>query len=245
MNTTVPTVQPTNLYELIAHFYSLYGLRNTLRLHDPLARVALLAVGAKDLQDAIRKEVELEKTRIALARMVSRVACVAQHYEAVGIPLVASFAAKYLGGACSYCRMVPCQCRYGWRPPSQSEAADDRLGWSLGRCCVELDHVYGPANRKNGIDRAVGRLFAEIGEVTAAIVMPASGLRDFDTNSSLKEIASELGDVLAWVIGVSNLLGVELEGAVLERFWPVCRVCCSNPCRCGPFSFAPVVWSEI
>jgi NTP pyrophosphatase (non-canonical NTP hydrolase) len=227
------------------HFFSQYGLRNTLFLHDPLARVALLAIAVKDLQDAIRKNAELEKVDIALARIVARIFCVAQHYQSVGISFVERFSEKYLLGTCSYCATSPCSCKDAWRKPSRCNQASQQLQWSLTRCCEELETLYGTSNRGRGLESTVNRLFSEVGEITAAIMIPFSHKGPSSQRDCLQEIGGELADILAWTIAVSNLKGVDLEQSVARRFWPVDRTCGHHPCQCGPFSFAPVDWTII
>jgi NTP pyrophosphatase (non-canonical NTP hydrolase) len=227
------------------HFFSQYGLRNTLFLHDPLARVALLAIAVKDLQDAIRKNAEHEKIDIALARIVARIFCVAQHYQSVGISFVEIFSEKYLLGKCSYCATSPCSCIEAWRKPSQDCTASEQMKWSLTKCCMELEALYGESNSQRGLESTVNRLFSEVGEITAAIMIPFSHKGTNSQYDCLHEIGGELADILAWTIAVSNLKGIDLEQAVVRRFWPLDRTCGHHPCQCGPFSFAPVDWTVI
>lgn len=237
--------RPSTLLEWQAFFFRQYGRRNTLYLHDPLARTALLAVAIKDLQDAIRKRVSRAKLSIALARVLARIFCVAQHYQAIDIRVVQSFANKYLAGACSYCHHKPCVCKESWRPAPEKKTCETPFSWSLARCCEELNALYGEANREKGVDYAVTRLFSELGEALAAIMVPLSVYDQLDQQRSLQEISDELADLLAWLIALSILLNIDLEEATTRRFWPRCRECKRSPCECGAFCFKPLVWDRI
>jgi NTP pyrophosphatase (non-canonical NTP hydrolase) len=47
------------------------------------------------------------------------------------------------------------------------------------------------------------------------------------------EMAHEVGDVLAWLVSVANVAGVDLEDAA-SRYAQGCPTCGSIPCRCLP-----------
>jgi NTP pyrophosphatase (non-canonical NTP hydrolase) len=60
----------------------------------------------------------------------------------------------------------------------------------------------------------------EVGEV-------AKALRDRDP----AELTHELGDALAWLVSVANVVGVDLEQAA-DRFAKGCPRCGASPCAC-------------
>ena len=47
-------------------------------------------------------------------------------------------------------------------------------------------------------------------------------------------ITEEMADVLAWVFSLGNVLGIDVEKAVLSKYQTVCPRCHKIPCEC-PF----------
>ncbi len=78
-----------------------------------------------------------------------------------------------------------------------------------------------------GRDRARGRagtfmwFIEEVGELAEAI-------REGDMGSMREEFA----DVLAWLVSVAALEGVDLEDAVTAKYGRGCPTCGECPCRC-------------
>lgn len=74
-------------------------------------------------------------------------------------------------------------------------------------------------------ERGVGKnnlwLVEEVGELTRAI---RKGRRP--------EIEEEFADVLAWLLSLANVLGVDVEAAFLKKYGGGCPRCGSKPCRC-------------
>ncbi|MBM2820631.1 MAG: hypothetical protein HW405_391 [Candidatus Berkelbacteria bacterium] len=90
-----------NLQDMIDCFFRLYGPRNRIYLSGLRKRCDFLIIAIGDLQDAIRKEVSRDLLEIALARIVSRIFCIA---EAFGeYKLVEVMSDKYRASGCSYC----------------------------------------------------------------------------------------------------------------------------------------------
>src|SRR3954468_5886135 len=65
-------------------------------------------------------------------------------------------------------------------------------------------------------------LAEEFGELATAL---RSGTQE--------ELALEMADVLAWLVTLANIRGVDLEAAV-SRKYATCPGCGSIPCRCDP-----------
>lgn len=59
------------------------------------------------------------------------------------------------------------------------------------------------------------------------------------------EFALELADTLAWIIAVANVLAIDLETAVLERFGGGCWKCRQTSCVCTHFDVSPVDWTTV
>jgi NTP pyrophosphatase (non-canonical NTP hydrolase) len=91
---------------------------------------------------------------------------------------------------------------------------------------AELQHrieaLYGERDRARGVDGTFRWWVEEVGEV-------AKALRGGDPAA----IGHELGDALAWLVSVANLVGVDLDEAV-ARYGAGCPRCSAAPCACPP-----------
>jgi NTP pyrophosphatase (non-canonical NTP hydrolase) len=99
--------------------------------------------------------------------------------------------------------------------PSETEA-----GLSLREFQARIEATFGERDRARGVDGTFRWWVEEVGEV-------AKALRQRD----LAELEHEIGDALAWLASVANLVGVDLERAAV-RFANGCPRCGQSPCRC-------------
>lgn len=83
-----------------------------------------------------------------------------------------------------------------------------------------IDATFGERDRARGVDGTFRWFVEEVGEV-------AKALRGRDPGA----LAHELGDALAWLVSVANVVGVDLEGAA-GRFANGCPRCGRRPCAC-------------
>jgi NTP pyrophosphatase (non-canonical NTP hydrolase) len=234
-----------SLRDLINHFFKLYGTRNAIYLSNLRKRCDFLIIAIGDLQDAIRKEVPRELLEIALARIVSRIFCIAETFSENRF--VETMSEKYPISGCSYCLQIPCVCT-----ERRSEAnltgliPTEQLDWSLTDWCKHLKQCYGAKNKKKGIDRMIARLFKEASELLALELGVSHRTHGpLSQEETLYEFHLEIADALAWTIAIANFLNVDLEAAVLKRFGEGCWHCHKNPCQCTNFSFEAVVWLKI
>ena len=82
--------------------------------------------------------------------------------------------------------------------------------------------IYLDRDQKRGADKTFLWLLEEVGELTRAY------------RRGEENIGKEMADVLAWMVSVANLLGIDLETEVLKKYPRVCPLCSSKPCIC-PF----------
>jgi NTP pyrophosphatase (non-canonical NTP hydrolase) len=85
-----------------------------------------------------------------------------------------------------------------------------------------IEALYGSRDRARGVDGTFRWWVEEVGEV-------AKALRGGDPAA----LEHELGDALAWLASVANLVGVDLAKAV-DRYAGTCPRCGATPCRCPP-----------
>lgn len=228
-----------NLKEMMEYFFHLYGRRNRIFLPGLRERIDFLNLAIGDLQESVRKEASLQNLKIALARVIARIFCIAENFWE--LPLVIVMAQKYPKGHCSYCGQLPCQCLER-RPETKLEKSIsfEQRNWSLKQWSKHLNTLYGSKNRDKGIENLLNRLFKEISELLSL------EMRIPNTTASLdgieKEFALELSDALAWTIAVANFFEIDLEEAVLDRYGNGCWKCRYLSCVCTNFNVEPVKW---
>jgi NTP pyrophosphatase (non-canonical NTP hydrolase) len=83
--------------------------------------------------------------------------------------------------------------------------------------------LYGAKDEARGDSATFLWLAEEFGELATAL-----------RSGTSEELAMEMADVLAWLVTLANIRGVDLEGAVLRKYGETCPGCGSIPCRCDP-----------
>lgn len=87
----------------------------------------------------------------------------------------------------------------------------------------QIQTLYGAKDLARG-DAGTFLWFAEeVGEL-------ASALRA----GSDEALALEMADVLAWLVTLANVRGIDLEAAVVAKYGRSCPGCAASPCRCDP-----------
>jgi NTP pyrophosphatase (non-canonical NTP hydrolase) len=82
--------------------------------------------------------------------------------------------------------------------------------------------TYLERDRARGVDGTFRRLVEEIGELARALRHQESRARE-----------EELSDVLAWLVSLANLAGLDVERAA-GRYAHGCPKCGGLPCSCPP-----------
>jgi NTP pyrophosphatase (non-canonical NTP hydrolase) len=83
--------------------------------------------------------------------------------------------------------------------------------------------MYGQKDAARGDAGTFLWLTEEFGELASAL---RSGTRD--------ELAAEMADVLAWLVTLANVRGIDLEEAVRAKYGKTCPGCGTIPCVCDP-----------
>ena len=52
--------------------------------------------------------------------------------------------------------------------------------------------------------------------------------------------AEEMADMVAWVASLANLLDIDLETALAQKYPPTCKRCGAKPCACPEPTSAPL-----
>jgi NTP pyrophosphatase (non-canonical NTP hydrolase) len=83
--------------------------------------------------------------------------------------------------------------------------------------------LYIHQDSKRGLKSTFIWLVEEIGELASLLK---------DDNLDKQKISEELADIIAWTSSLANLLNIDLETALVEKYPNKCKKCNSFPCRC-------------
>jgi len=81
--------------------------------------------------------------------------------------------------------------------------------------------TYGAQDRARGVDGTFAWFVEEVGELSRAI-----------RREGHDERVEEFSDVLAWLVTLADLTGVDLAEAA-KRYEHGCPKCAASPCRCA------------
>lgn len=85
-----------------------------------------------------------------------------------------------------------------------------------------MDDIYGVQDRERGAALTFAWLVEEVGELSKAL-----------RGQDVENLHEEFGDVLAWLLSLANVVGVDLEEVATRRYGEGCPKCGAAPCRCG------------
>jgi len=95
-----------------------------------------------------------------------------------------------------------------------------RITMELDQLQDHIRRIYGSKDNTRGKDGTFIWLVAEVGELGEAVRLGRKG--------GLEE---EIGDCLAWLATLANVVGVRLEDAI-QKYVDVCESCGQCPCAC-------------
>ncbi len=85
-----------------------------------------------------------------------------------------------------------------------------------------IRETYDAKDRRRGVEGTFMWFMEEVGELSAAL-----------RSGTDRERAHEFADVLAWLATLANVVGVDLEAAVREKYGGGCPGCGQSPCACA------------
>jgi NTP pyrophosphatase (non-canonical NTP hydrolase) len=104
---------------------------------------------------------------------------------------------------------------------SEQPAGDG--GLTLGALQRQIRRMYGAKDEARGDAATFLWLTEEFGEMATAL-----------RSGTDEELALEMADVLAWLVTLANIRGIDLEAAVVRKYGTVCPGCQAIPCVCDP-----------
>lgn len=84
-----------------------------------------------------------------------------------------------------------------------------------------MRELYYARDAERGAEKTLLWLIEEMGEF-------AEAMRKRDKKAMMEEMA----DIVAWTASLANVLDMDLEEAIIEKYPGYCRYCGSNPCAC-------------
>ena len=86
-----------------------------------------------------------------------------------------------------------------------------------------MAEIYLRRDEARGAEKTLIWMLSEAGEVADAF------LKGDD-----RALRDEVADLLAWLLSFCNVVGIDLEEAILAKYGNGCPICKSKPCKCPP-----------
>lgn len=91
--------------------------------------------------------------------------------------------------------------------------------------------LYFERDKNRGFSKIFLWIIEEVGELAEALRKYQEKNED-ENEDQLKDIALEIADVVAWIASLANVLDIDLEKALYEKYPLFCPKCGENPCSC-------------
>ena len=95
------------------------------------------------------------------------------------------------------------------------------MPYTLGQLQQLIRDQFGAKDARRGVEGTFMWFMEEVGELAGAL---RSGPHE--------ELALEFADVLAWLVTLANIAGVDLDEAVRAKYGGGCPGCRHSPCVC-------------
>src|SRR6187401_2348612 len=102
-------------------------------------------------------------------------------------------------------------------------AHDPPAGLTISALQTIILQMYDAKDAARGDAATFLWLTEEFGELATAL-----------RSGSDEELALEMADVLAWLVTLANIRGIDLEAAVARKYGVGCPGCQAIPCVCDP-----------
>ena len=86
---------------------------------------------------------------------------------------------------------------------------------------ARIEELYGDRDRRRGLFRNFSWLVEEVGELSRAL-----------RREDRENLELEFADVIAWLVSVANLVGVDVASCVEKSYGAGCPRCAKTPCAC-------------
>jgi NTP pyrophosphatase (non-canonical NTP hydrolase) len=96
------------------------------------------------------------------------------------------------------------------------------MSLTLADVQADIRAIYGAKDGSRGLDGTFMWFMEEVGELAAAL-----------RGGSKVEQSGEFADVLAWLVTLANIAGINLDDAYHAKYGHGCPGCRATPCTCG------------
>ncbi len=86
-----------------------------------------------------------------------------------------------------------------------------------------LKELYLQNDLNRGVTSTFIWLVEEIGELATILN---------STDVDKQKVSEEIADIIAWTISIANILDVDIEKALSDKYPNECKKCSSSPCIC-------------
>ena len=92
-----------------------------------------------------------------------------------------------------------------------------------------MKSLYFTRDKKRGTYKTFLWIIEEVGEL-------AEALRNYEdqgkAETELTKVGLEIADIIAWIASLANILEIDLEQVLNQKYPSVCPKCHENPCVC-------------
>ncbi|HOY63679.1 MAG: MazG nucleotide pyrophosphohydrolase domain protein [bacterium ADurb.Bin236] len=92
---------------------------------------------------------------------------------------------------------------------------------TIGEFQETIRNIYFNKDDARGLDGTFSWFIEEVGELSRAM-----------RNKDLPAMKEEFADVLAWLVSMASICGVDIESAAMEKYSAGCPKCGFSPCAC-------------
>lgn len=82
-----------------------------------------------------------------------------------------------------------------------------------------IAEIYLHRDLQRGVEKTMLWVVEEVGELAEAV-------------RKGENIGEEIADVIAWIVSLANLCGVDVEREILKKYPMSCKKCGKKPCEC-------------
>jgi NTP pyrophosphatase (non-canonical NTP hydrolase) len=105
------------------------------------------------------------------------------------------------------------------------------MSMTLGQLQQRIRDLFGAKDASRGIEGTFMWFMEEVGELSAALRLVGNSPPE-DGADTRQALALELADVLAWLVTLANIAGVDLDAAIEAKYGKGCPKCARTPCAC-------------
>jgi NTP pyrophosphatase (non-canonical NTP hydrolase) len=104
------------------------------------------------------------------------------------------------------------------------------MSLTLGQFQQRIRDLFGAKDASRGIEGTFMWFMEEVGELSAALRLASNSSES--TTHKQDALALEFADVLAWLVTLANIAGVDLDAAIEAKYGKGCPKCGRTPCAC-------------